>query len=176
LVSVLGAKHLVTLFLLLFLLCKIILGTILLIAALVVMPVNRAPNIPTIGPDPSPDLVARLLAPLFLIPHAGLVINGDTGQNTALVFQFPVLVLVPAKWLTSGLGPMFYCRLPRPASYARHLRITPHQPTHLKTFISARPLRITPHLPTPLKAFISAHPLRITLLPATTWIRFVIIK
>lgn len=130
------------------------------------MPVNRAPNIPTIGLAPNPDLAARLPAPLFLIPRVGIVIQGDTGQNTAhsllLLALVLVLVLVLVKRLTRGLGPMFYCRPPRNVL--------------IKTFIYVRPRRIIPHLLTPLKTCIYAHPRRITPLPATTLIRFVIIK
>jgi hypothetical protein len=161
--SFLGVKHSHSLSLLLFL-CKIILGTILRIAAPAVMPVNRAPNIPTTGLGLSLDPVARLPAPLFLIPRVGFVINGDTGQNTARAM--PLLLLQRLRLLANliirGLGPMSYYRPPRPVpirmfTYARPHRITPHLPTHLRTFIYARPRRIIP-------------------LPATTWIRFVIIK
>jgi len=128
------------------------------------MQVNRAPNIPVIGLDPNLDLVARLLAPLFLIPRVAFVIKRDTGQNTALAVPVPVPVPVPilVKRLTRGLGPMSYCRPPRPVP--------------IRTFIYARPLPITPRPSIHLKAFTYAHHLPITLLPATTWIRFVIIK
>ncbi len=122
------------------------------------MPANRVPNIPTIGHDPNLDPGARLLAPLFLIPRVGFVIKKDTGQNTAR----PSLLLPPVKRLTRGLGQMSY--------------FPPLRPAPMWIRISARPRRITHLRPTPMKARIYAHPLRITLLPAITWIRFVIIK
>lgn len=135
------------------------------------MPVNRAPNIPTIGPVLNPDPAARLLAPLFLIPCVGCVIKRDTGQNTAQALPLLVPLRPSAKQIIRVLGPMFYCRPPRHASFVRLLRITLLRPASY-----VRPRRITPLRPTHLKTFIYVRPLRITLLPATTWIRFVIIK
>ncbi len=122
------------------------------------MPVNRAPNIPTTGLGLSLDPVARLPAPLFLIPRVDIVTKRDTGQNTAHLPLIRLLCLwLLANRIIRGLGRMSYCR--------------PHRPVPIRTFIYVRLRRIIPRRPTHLKTCIYARPRRIIPLRAITWIR-----